>query len=91
MVETAPDKSRILLVEDNPGDALLLTELLAEVGNDSFDVVQESTLEAALQRLDKEVFSAVILDLALPMRKVIGGLSDQVKVLIGLDIQRVEP
>ena len=33
----------------------------------------------------------VVKELPLPIRKVIGDLSDQEKVLIGLDIQRVEP
>lgn len=32
----------------------------------------------------------VVKELPLPIRKVIGDLSDQEKVLIGLDIQRVE-
>ena len=66
MSEAAAERVRILLVEDNPGDAVLLTELLAEVGKNSFDVIRESTLEAALQRLKNEEFAAVILDLALP-------------------------
>lgn len=69
MVGTDAERVRILLVEDNPGDALLLTELLAEVGNGRFNVIQESTLDAALQRLKKEEFAAVILDLALPDSK----------------------
>lgn len=66
MDEPSAQPTRILIVEDNPGDALLLTQLLAEAEGGPYDVVQAETLEAALSRLKTEEFAAVILDLALP-------------------------
>jgi putative two-component system response regulator len=55
---------RLLLVEDNPGDARLLRELLGEVGG--FHVVHADTLKGALARVAESPFDAVLLDLTLP-------------------------
>lgn len=58
---------RVLLVEDNPADARLLLEALAEVGaRRSVDLVHVPRLEAALNRLSEEAFDVVLLDLSLP-------------------------
>lgn len=59
--------NKVLLVEDNPGDALLLREALADLaGSLSFDLVHVGRLEAALQRIGQETFDAILLDLSLP-------------------------
>ncbi len=57
---------RILLVEDNPGDARLLVELLRETGAGrvKFDHVEH--LEAALESLNRDPFDVILLDLSLP-------------------------
>jgi len=55
----------VLLVEDNPGDAELLRLLLAESGV-PWRVEEAARLDAALDRLARDVFDAVILDLGLP-------------------------
>ena len=57
---------RILLVEDNPGDARLIGEMLAEVAKGQFDLVTVSRLSQALQSLFSERFWVVLLDLSLP-------------------------
>jgi MinD-like ATPase involved in chromosome partitioning or flagellar assembly/ActR/RegA family two-component response regulator len=57
---------RILLVEDNPGDALLLRKLLGEVKGVSFDLTQVGRLSDALRSLETQSFDAVLLDLNLP-------------------------
>ena len=57
---------RILLVEDNPGDARLLREFLADVENTPFDPVHVERLGNALQRLRNERFDVILLDLSLP-------------------------
>jgi len=57
---------RILLVEDNPGDARLTVELLREVGEFDFEVVHATTFAEGLFRLSSEKFSIVLLDLSLP-------------------------
>ncbi|MBP1624692.1 MAG: putative Hybrid sensor histidine kinase, partial [Acidobacteria bacterium] len=55
----------ILLVEDNPADAFLLQESIAQVPNPP-QVIHAETLEQALRCLSEETVNAVLLDLALP-------------------------
>src|SRR5436190_1223886 len=57
---------RVLLVEDNPGDARLLRELLQEAGGSQFDLVHVDRLGEALKLLKHERFPVVLLDLSLP-------------------------
>jgi two-component system, cell cycle sensor histidine kinase and response regulator CckA len=56
----------ILLVEDNPGDALLLREILAEAGPKLFHLVHVTSLSSALQHLQAESVDVFLLDLSLP-------------------------
>ncbi len=57
---------KVLLVEDNPGDARLILESLTDSGHDGFDVETVVCLDSALQRLSTGGIDAVLLDLALP-------------------------
>jgi two-component system, cell cycle sensor histidine kinase and response regulator CckA len=57
---------KILLVEDNPGDVLLLQETLSEIEHFQSDLVPVDRLSDALQRLQTESFDVVLLDLLLP-------------------------
>jgi PAS domain S-box-containing protein len=58
---------RILLVEDNPGDARLVEILLSEAGSSAdFEVVHAERLGEALERLEQSRFDAILLDLSLP-------------------------
>ena len=57
---------RILLVEDDPGDARLLREMLADVGTMRSELMWSMQLEEALQHLSAESFDVVLLDLSLP-------------------------
>ncbi len=58
----------VLLVEDNPGDARLVIEMLREVGAGQFRLTHVGTLQAAIDRLNAEgvITDAVLLDLGLP-------------------------
>lgn len=56
---------RVLLVEDNPGDARLILELLRELGQ-TFALEQVDRLEGALERLGRAGVDVVLLDLGLP-------------------------
>lgn len=56
----------VLLVEDNPGDARLLQELLKEVTTVRFMVEQVDCLKAGQQRIRVQAFDVVLLDLSLP-------------------------
>ncbi|HEX7467346.1 MAG TPA: PAS domain S-box protein [Methanobacterium sp.] len=57
---------KILLVEDNPGDALLLDEMLKEVGNTQFQLSHATRLDEGLKYLLKDTFDLLLLDLGLP-------------------------
>lgn len=57
---------QILLIEDNPGDARLLQELLVEVASVQFKVEQVDQLSQGLERLRNGCFDIILLDLSLP-------------------------
>lgn len=58
--------ARLLLVEDNPGDAALIRVLLAEAGAPNVLLDQVSRLSEVAQRLTDHAFDAALLDLNLP-------------------------
>ncbi len=60
-----PEARRVLIVEDNPGDARLISEMLSDVEY-GFDVDVLTTLAAALERLAAGSVDVIILDLGLP-------------------------
>ena len=62
----AESGARILLVEDNAGDARLTQESLATQKVEKFTTVHVATLAAACLRLREGHFDAVLLDLSLP-------------------------
>ncbi len=57
---------RVLLVEDNPADALVLGQTLTEAGEQQFDVVHADSMAEASRLLDARPFDAILLDLSLP-------------------------
>jgi len=59
---------RVLLVEDNPGDARLVTEMLRETGDVAFALVHVTTVAAAVEALTNPSSEqdVVLLDLSLP-------------------------
>ncbi len=61
------DKTRrILLIEDNLGDARLLGEVLKDVPGRPFELVHAEIMSSALEWLRREHFEAILLDLSLP-------------------------
>jgi len=56
---------QILLVEDNPADARLIEEILADARPGAFALRREARLSAALESLDADI-DIVLLDLSLP-------------------------
>lgn len=56
----------ILLVEDNPGDARLVQEMLRDETGGRFTLAFAETLKAALTQLENEAYDAILLDLSLP-------------------------
>lgn len=58
---------KILLVEDNPGDARLIEEMIKEAeGTAHFELVHVKSLGEALQSLGANSFDSILLDLGLP-------------------------
>ncbi len=57
---------KVLLFEDNPGDARLIMEMLKESKTEEFDLTRAETLEEGLKHLSKEAFDVLLLDLGLP-------------------------
>lgn len=57
---------RVLLIEDNPGDARLIREFLDEAGGGAIELVHATRLSKGLERLGEGGIDAVLLDLGLP-------------------------
>ncbi|MGD8625317.1 MAG: ATP-binding protein [Anaerolineae bacterium] len=55
-----------LLIEDNPGDARLIREMLVEARATDFVLVTAGRLSSGLDYLDAQEFDVVLLDLSLP-------------------------
>lgn len=67
------DPSTLLLVEDNPGDADLVADLLADA-IPPLDVIHVQRIHDALDRLRERPFDAILLDLSLPDATGLNGL-----------------
>jgi len=89
---------RVLLVEDNPGDARLIVEMLREA-SDEFDLQQVDSLKSALDQLGRVAVDVVLLDLGLPdsqgldtferVRRGGGAVDKPIIVISGLDDETV--
>jgi phosphoserine phosphatase RsbU/P len=64
-VRPAAGHIRALLIEDNPGDARLIREMLREVSQ-ALEVVHVDRLAAGLEHLADHSMDAILLDLSLP-------------------------
>lgn len=58
--------TKILLVEDNPADAVLIKEYISGSGQSEIDLQWVDRLSAALQLMENTKIEAVLLDLGLP-------------------------
>jgi len=57
---------KVLLVEDNPGDARLIQEMLKEVKDADFELEQASRISEAVKRVTGKGIDVILLDLSLP-------------------------
>ena len=64
--KTDTSKKHILLIEDNPGDAFLIQEMLRETPGEAFELTHADCLAAGVTCLDQVAFDLVLLDLSLP-------------------------
>jgi len=65
-VPAGVDHVRVLLIEDNPGDARLIELMLAEAGGGLFDIESVDRLGVGLRRLARNGIDIILLDLSLP-------------------------
>jgi PAS domain S-box-containing protein len=68
-------KTRVFLIEDNPGDARLIRDLLTEAGNSVFDLGHADCLSTGLKRLAEGDIDVLLLDLSLPDSQGLDSLS----------------
>jgi len=61
-----PKKYSVLLIEDDPGDARLVAEVLKQAGNMHFALENVNNLADGLAKLSVRQFDVVLLDLSLP-------------------------
>src|SRR4051812_27412021 len=57
---------KVLLIEDNPGDARLIREMIAEDSGAAFEIEFAARLAQGLERLPAGGIGLVLLDLSLP-------------------------
>ncbi|HEY0339695.1 MAG TPA: hypothetical protein VGC34_02715 [Steroidobacteraceae bacterium] len=57
---------RLLLVEDNPGDARLLREMFDEEGAGRIDITNVTSMGQAEAHLSAQAVDIILLDLGLP-------------------------
>ena len=60
------EKIKILLIEDNPGDAYLIEDHFEEFANFSYELKNVGTLSEALSILKEQPFDVILSDLSLP-------------------------
>jgi diguanylate cyclase len=88
---------RLLLVEDNPGDVVLVREMLRSALDDGFEFVHAERLDEACASLERDGAACVLLDLSLPdaegveaVTRVQSSAPDvPIVVLTGLDDERL--
>lgn len=57
---------KLLMIEDNPGDARLIIEMLKEASDYNFDILHAIRLDDGLKYLVTNKFDVILLDLCLP-------------------------
>ena len=70
----------ILIIEDNPGDQLLLQENLISTNLLIADIIMVETLAEGISHLSKQKFSLIFLDLFLPDSTGLDSLSELIKI-----------
>lgn len=64
---------KVMLIEDNPGDARLIEEILKDVRDFEFTLTNEDRISTGLSALEGEEYDVILLDLSLPDAQGIEG------------------
>lgn len=65
-MENVSQEIRVLLIEDDAGDALLVREMLADIKTQAFSVTHANRVAMAMELLAGADFGVILLDLSLP-------------------------
>ena len=84
--EANPQEIRLLLVEDNPGDACVVEATLRNLSNPGYRVVRAEKLGEALMLARSDEFDIVLLDLSLPDSQGVEGVQEFARTTTGLPI-----
>ncbi len=74
------DTLRILVVEDTPGDVFLIKFYLEEMNPDLYEIQSVETLNEAHDKIKREAFDVILLDLNLPDSDGLATLRNTIKV-----------
>jgi signal transduction histidine kinase len=88
---------KVLLIEDNPGDARLIKELLNDVKDENFELTVANQLNSGLDYLSKMNYDVILTDLGLPDSSGLDTINEILKyekntpiiVLTGLDDEAI--
>jgi signal transduction histidine kinase len=73
-LDTKPKQIKILLIEDDIVEARLIQEILKNFDLNQFSLAHVKRLQAGLERLKKEQFDLILLDLTLPDSQGLGSV-----------------
>lgn len=77
---------KILLIEDNPGDARLIKEALSEVESTDTELIHVTRLQEGLTKLAEADFDVLLLDLSLPDASGLDTIRQAHKAVVGVPI-----
>lgn len=77
---------KILLIEDNPGDARLIKEALSEVESTDIELSHATRLQEGLEKLAAAKFDVLLLDLSLPDTSGLNTIRQAHKAVAGVPI-----
>lgn len=66
MNDMSAESIKILLVEDNPGDVILVHVAVQEVGTAQVKIERVKRLSEAMERVERYPFDVILLDMSLP-------------------------
>jgi PAS domain S-box-containing protein len=78
--------TRVLLIEDNPGDARLIQEMLKEVGSGQYNFDYADRLSTGLEYMAKQNPDIILLDLGLPDSQGLDTLARVCALAVGIPI-----